>query len=236
MSILGMKIPKLTVLLPFAHFVIATVLIGSLDSMYSRFELEAIDRVDEIQRQERLHPELKTQNKISKEQDFDEFIAMEYRPPAAVKAVYGVELPAAALIGWFWHPPTAHSAGLLQPLLHKLALGMSPTSKILVLDSLLILAIFGQWWVVGSWLDHRVRRNKSARLRRLALTITFAGLVSMILCQATGWLEILANLAALTAALAWLGLLLGAAADLAISVRDLLNKAIGQQTGFGAKS
>jgi hypothetical protein len=148
-SVLGIKIPKLAVLLPAAHFVIATVLIGSQDSRYSRFELEGIDRVDEIEHQERLHPELKAQNNISKEQDFEEFIAMEYRPSAAVKAVYGVELPAAALIGWFWHPSLAHFGGLLQPLFHRLTFGMSHAPKILLLDCLLILAICGQWWGVG---------------------------------------------------------------------------------------
>jgi hypothetical protein len=161
---------------------------------------------------------------------------LEYRQPAAAKAVYGVELPAAALIGWFWHPSAEHSAGLLQPIVHRLTLGMSHAPKILFLDCLLILAICGQWWAVGSWLDHRVTRNKLAGLRRLAFTITVAGLLSMILCYAGGWVEVLGNLAALTAAIAWLGLLLGAAADLAISIRNLLSKAIGPQPGFGAKS
>jgi len=91
--------------LPLAHFSIATVLIASEDSRYSRLELEAIERSGRIERQERLHPELKAQNNISDEQDFQKSIVTEYRPPAAVRGVLGVELPAAALVGWFWHPP-----------------------------------------------------------------------------------------------------------------------------------
>jgi hypothetical protein len=122
---------KFALLLPLAHFAIATVLIGSEDSRYSRLELEAIERSDRIERQERLHPELKAESNISDEQDFQKSIAIEYRPPAAVKAVLGVELPAVALVGWFWHPPTAHSPGLLPPLLCRVTLGISALRKIL---------------------------------------------------------------------------------------------------------
>lgn len=229
-----MKIPKLAVLLPIAHFVIATVLIASHDSRYSRLELEAIDHIDESERQGSLHAELNEQHKTSRGQAFEESFELEYRQPADVKAVYGVELPAAALIGWFWHPSSAHSDGLLQPLLHRLTLGMPHAPKILLLDCLLILAICGQWFGVGSWLDYRVTRNKPAGPCRLAITITVAGVLSMILWYAGDWAEVLANLAALVAAIAWLGLLFGAAAGLVVSIRNLLSQAISPQSGLRA--
>ena len=122
MCVLGMKIPRLAVLLPIAHFVIASVLIGSEDSKYSRLELEAIDRRDRIERWEKMHPETTIQSKAASEREaaFEESIAMEYRPASTVKSIYGVDLPAAAILGWFWHPITAYFGGSLQPLLHKI--------------------------------------------------------------------------------------------------------------------
>ena len=223
-----MYTPKLALLLPLAHFMIAGVLIGSEDSKYSRLGLEAIERSDAIERQERLHPLLKSQDKIPKEQDFEEIIASEYRPPAAAKGLYGVELPAAALVGWYWHPPywhppTSHSLGLLQPLLHRVTLQISAIPKILLLDSLLIAAICGQWWLVGRWFGAREAQGKPVGFQqRLAMAITLAGLVSAISCRAQDEWEFIAFLAAFIAAIAWLVLLLSAVVAMAISVYGFL--------------
>jgi hypothetical protein len=216
---------KLAFVLPAAHLLIAFVLIAREDLRYSQFEIESIKRQDRIERVEKFRPELEPPPTMPREQEVGWSIAMEYRPSAAVKAMMGVEFPATALIGWYWHPPSGFSYAPLQPVLRKLTREIPVMPRILILDFLLLAGVGGQWWVVGLWLDYRKMRDKSIGLQRLCMTLTWAGVTAAVFCWPSGPSEIVANLAALVALLAWLILLGAAVIAITSSIARLFRRA-----------
>jgi drug/metabolite transporter (DMT)-like permease len=137
----------------------------------------------------------------------------EYRPPTAVKAIYTVEFPAALLAGWGGHLPGhdlySQSNANWRRLFRSFA---SVRTRILILDSILIVAIYAQWWLVGRRLDHlRLAERRMRWIQVPALVITSAGVLMALLSRGTRVWELIAILAAFLALLAWVVLILEAA-------------------------
>jgi len=166
-----------------------------------------VDAVDWIARYDQQHHRI--HSKAAQEQDaaFQESIRMEFRAAAAAPPIYGVELPAALLIGWFCHPISTELGGYLQPRLFDATLGMPAATKVLLLDGILILAIGTQWLLVGIWLNARRRTSQNDEFpQKVAMAITVAGIVSASLCHVR-WLDLFSVLAAFGSAVLWLILL-----------------------------
>jgi hypothetical protein len=81
-------------------------------------------------------------------------------------------------------------------------------TRIVLLDSLLLLGIAGQWWLVGWRIDRLRDRRKQARpWIFLAGTITISGIaMALTTLVRTGPLEFLTAILSLIALLAWLAL------------------------------
>jgi hypothetical protein len=136
----------------------------------------------------------------------------EYRPSTAEKAVLTAELPAALLAVWGGHLPGhdsySESSVGWRRLLRSLA---SVQTRILILDSLLIVAICAQWWLVGRRLDRFRSAGKQMEWIQVpALVITSAGVLMALLSRGTHVWELIAAIAALLALLGWLLLILEA--------------------------
>jgi hypothetical protein len=228
-SISGVSTSKLAILLPLIHVAVAGILIGFEESRYWRLNLESIDRADRLERHEREQPRHTIQSKAAEDKDSRFSETMEFRSSAATRVIFGFELPAFLVLGWFRHPITSRFDGFLQPWLVGLTLGMPAASKLVCLDGILIVTIGAQWWVICWWLEQRAGKNKPIRfLRTLAIAISVAEAVSAICCLAGGELEVPAILAAFGAVFAWFAILLSAAAAAFKLVRNLLGTAIRQ--------
>ena len=122
------------------------------------------------------------------------------------KGPFTVELPMAALAGWYKHPltlppsPPLLPPGLL-PGVHHLQLH----TRILFLDGLMIALVALHWWLVAQVLR---RKEQFARwVWRPILVITIAGVVSALACLPPhGWHfpELIVMLSVLAALIGWL--------------------------------
>ena len=138
----------------------------------------------------------------------------EYRPSTAVKAIYTVEFPAASLAGWCGHVPGhdvyPQSSANWRRLFQRF---VSVRTRILILDSLLIVAICAQWWLIGRRMDRlRMAGKRIAWIQVPALVITSAGVLMALLSRGTHVWELIAIIAALLAWLGWLVIILKATA------------------------
>jgi hypothetical protein len=82
--------------------------------------------------------------------------------------------------------------------------------RIVLLDSLLLLGIAGQWWLIGRWIDSlRVRRKQTKRWIVPIAAITISGIIvaAVAFGGSRPW-EPVAMILSLIALLAWLALLL----------------------------
>lgn len=132
----------------------------------------------------------------------------EYRGSNADRFILLVEFPSGMLI-----PPHGASAcnpTLLQPILQKLKRWMRLKTRIVLLDSLLILGIAGQWWLVGRWIDRLRERGERARRWIIPVaTITASGIVVAASAFGSGrsW-DFASMILSLIALLGWVALLL----------------------------
>jgi hypothetical protein len=132
----------------------------------------------------------------------------EYRPSIADRFIFAVEFPAGMLIAP--HGASGCNPTLLRPILQKLKNWMRVQPRIVLLDSLLLLGIAGQWWLVGHWIDRlRKRRKHTNRWIIPVVTITICGIVvaAASFRESRPW-EFVAFLLPLMALLAWLTLIL----------------------------
>ncbi len=132
----------------------------------------------------------------------------EYRPSTADRFIFTVEFPAGMVIAP--HGASGCNPTLLRPILQKLKNWMRVQPRIVLLDSLLLLGIAGQWWLVGRWLDRlRERRKHTMRWIIPVATITIPGIA--VAAAAFGnppRLEPSAIILSLIAFFAWVALLL----------------------------
>jgi hypothetical protein len=132
----------------------------------------------------------------------------EYRGSNADRFILLVEFPSGMLI-----PPHGASAcnpTLLKPILQKLKRWMRLKTRIVLMDSLLILGIAGQWWLVGGWIDRLREQGKRAwRWTISVATITASGIVGAASAfgSSRSW-EFVSMIMSLIASLAWVALLL----------------------------
>jgi hypothetical protein len=132
----------------------------------------------------------------------------EYRPSTADRFVFTVEFPAGMLIAP--HGASGCNPTLLRPILQKLKNWMHVQPRIVLLDSLLLLEIAGQWWLIGRWIDSlRVRRKQTKRWIVPIAAITISGIIvaAVAFGGSRPW-EPVAMILSLIALLAWLALLL----------------------------
>jgi predicted permease len=81
-------------------------------------------------------------------------------------------------------------------------------TRILILDSLLIAAIFAQWWFIGRRLDRlRLEKKGTTWIQLPAMVITSAGLLVALLSRGTRVLELIAIIVAFLAMLGWIVLI-----------------------------
>jgi len=207
MDLRSVTIQRLCWWLPLIHMVLALGLIAYEESQDWRLHLMSVDTRDRISRYDQEHHQM--QSKAAQEQDvaFQEWARMEFRLAAAARPLYGAELPAALLVGWFYHPISADFGGFLQRWLFDLTLGMAAARKVFLLDGILILAIGTQWWLVGLWLRTRQGKNQNIKFPlKVAILITIGAIVSAALCR-VGVLELISVLAAFGCMVLWLVLL-----------------------------
>jgi hypothetical protein len=124
----------------------------------------------------------------------------EYRPPTSVKAIYTAELPAALLVLWCGHVP-GHTLAppFNEPMLARF---IRVRPRIVILDSLLLAAVYIQWWSIGWRLDRlRPERKRATWFHISAMVITASGAVMALLSRGTGVLELIAIIAAFVALL-----------------------------------
>jgi hypothetical protein len=132
----------------------------------------------------------------------------EYRPSIADRFIFAVEFPAGMLIAP--HGASGCNPTLLRPILQKLKNWTRLKTRIVLLDTLLVLGIVSQWWLVGRWIDRlRERRTHARRWIVPVATITISGIVVGAAAFGRGrpW-EFVAIILPLMALLGWLALLL----------------------------
>ncbi len=200
MSKFIVKALRYSLLLPLIHFVISVPVIYHEEALYWRF----IPRIQIEEDFEKTAPRPIFQS--------GPMIAWnpcyEYRPSTADRLIFAVEIPAGMLISP--HGASGCNPTLLRPILQKLKNWMRLRPRIVLLDSLLLLGIAGQWWVVGHWIDRlRERRKHTKRWIVPVVTITICGIVMAAASfgKSRPW-EFVAIVLPLMALLAWLALLL----------------------------
>ncbi len=136
-------------------------------------------------------------------------ISVDYWTTTSVKAIYTVEWPAGLVVGWYMHPSSLYFSGVLQYILPRLVKRVAGGARIVLLDCVLLFAIWAQWWLVGRRLDQLRRQGKEMGAWTLPVAvITVGGIVMAALSRSSGKWEEIAILCGLLAFLAWVALLL----------------------------
>ena len=203
-----MKTIRYAVWLPLVHLAIMTPLISLEEARSWKFTAQQQAAEDDL----RAHPpKPKSPQNAESQIGWDPYY--EYRPPISVNAIYTVELPAAFLIRWCGHPPGTYTFSPPYNETWCRLFGLARVrTRIVFLDSLLLAAIYAQWWLVGWRLDRLHLQGKPTRLIYIpALVITIAGGLGALFSRAPDILELIAVLACFLALLSWLMLIATAA-------------------------
>jgi len=130
----------------------------------------------------------------------------EYRPSAASRLMFAVDLPTAILIG-----TSAYECaqGAVRPIMNKLRYHMRVKSRIILIECLLVLGILVQWWLVGRWLDRVCRGSWPTRrwIMPIAITTTCGILMIPAVFMGGRVAELVEICAEMIALLAWVVLL-----------------------------
>ncbi len=205
-----MKALRYSLLLPLIHLAIAIPLIYREESRNWAAETHLIQTLDAIERAAEVARSgpAPSQPSASPRVGWDP-ISFDYRPTISVKAIYTVEWPAGMLVGWYMHPPSLYFGGALQYMLPRLVKRLEGGARIVLLDCVLLLAIWAQWWLVGCQLDRLQRQRQKMRVWALPVAvITVGGIVMAVLSRSSGTWELIAILSGLLGFFAWLALLL----------------------------
>lgn len=99
----------------------------------------------------------------------------EYRVSLAGRMILAANLPTAFLVGY---SASYCATGAIRPLLNSLRYHVRVRNGVILVECLLVLGIFAQWWLVGRWLDHRRKQMKPLRWWILPVAvITFCACV-----------------------------------------------------------
>jgi hypothetical protein len=126
---------------------------------------------------------------------------MESRSSTEVKAIMEAELPAFLLGGWYRRPPSHHS--LFRTSLVRVVRDSLVRRRKVSLDLILLGMISVQWWLMGLWIDYRVKTGRQRRWIRAAAVITLAEVIAAELAQLSGIPELMAAISLLLALLTW---------------------------------
>jgi hypothetical protein len=113
------------------------------------------------------------------------------------------------LVGWYMHPLSLYFGGALQYMLPRPVKRLGGGARIVLLDCVLLLAIWAQWWLVSRWLDRLQRQGQQIGVWAFPVAvITVGGIVMAVLSRSSGTWELIAMLSGLLVFFAWLALLL----------------------------
>ncbi len=197
-----MKAIRYVVWLPVIHIVIMVPLISIQEAAGWRF-IPDVQRIEDYEAAHSQAPKI-AESQLAWDPDF------EYRPPTSVKAIYTAELPAALLVLWCGHVP-GHTFATRpkETWCRRLGRFARVQTRILILDSFLIVAIFAQWWFIGRRLDRlRLEKKGTTWIQLPAMVITFAGVLVALLSRGTRVLELIGIIAAFLAMMGWVVLIL----------------------------
>jgi hypothetical protein len=99
----------------------------------------------------------------------------EYRMSSDSRLIFAADLPVAVLIGTSAY---GCSLGAVRLVPIRLNLYMRVKSSVILIEALIVLGVFTQWWLIGSWLDRRYNQSKAMRRWIIPIAvITVGGIV-----------------------------------------------------------
>ncbi len=100
----------------------------------------------------------------------------EYRPSSATRTILAADLPVAILVGASGEYCDWGAIRLIpNRLLHRLQV----KTRVILVECLIVLGIFAQWWLVGFWIDQRRRQSRPMRRWIIPVAIITAGGIAM---------------------------------------------------------
>jgi hypothetical protein len=100
----------------------------------------------------------------------------EYRLSSATRTIAAANLPAALLVGASADGCASPSAWLIR---NRLKYRLGVKTRIIALDTFIVLGILVQWWLVGSWLDRRVTQSQPTRRWIVPIAVITVGAMVM---------------------------------------------------------
>jgi hypothetical protein len=202
-----MKRIRYAVWLPLIHLAIMAPLI-SLEEAKGWKYLPVQQRIEDYDKAHPQKPKLRTD--AEPQVEWDPYY--EYCPSLTVTSIYTVEFPAAFLFRWCGHPPAAFFMSPSKETWCRLFGFLRVRTRLVILDLLLLLGIYLQWWLVGLRLDALLSQGKRiALIKTLALVITLAGSLAALLSHGPAILDLIAVFACFLALLGWMVLIMEAA-------------------------
>jgi len=131
----------------------------------------------------------------------------EYRMPSDSRVIFAADFPAALLIG---SSADGCALGAIRLIPNRLKYYGRVKSRVILIDCLLALGIFVQWWLVGSWLDQRYKQSKPTRRWVMPIAIITVGAIAMAPTAfgQRGVVELVNIFAGMIALLAWIILII----------------------------
>ncbi len=131
----------------------------------------------------------------------------EYRLPSDGRVLISADFPVALLVGL---PADECALSALSLIPNGLKYSLHVKSRVFLVDCLLALGIFVQWWLVGAWLDQRFTQSKPARRWIIPIAVITVGAIVTALTAfgQRGAAEIVNYCAGMITLLAWMVLII----------------------------
>ena len=100
----------------------------------------------------------------------------EYRFSSATRTIVAANLPTALLVGASADGCASPAARLIP---NRVKYQLSVKTWVIALETLIVLGIIVQWWLVGGWLDQRYTQSKPTRRWIIPVTVITVGAVVM---------------------------------------------------------